>query len=315
MKIRRREFLIGSAAGLGGAVLGHSAELWGQDAPGSSGFDPFEMVTLGDTKIKVSRVGLGTGSNASGRDSNQIRRGEDVFLKVIRTAYEKGIRLFDMADMYGSHPYFATAMAGVPRDKYAIVSKIWMHPGKALPEPERPDADVVVERFLKELKTDYIDIVQMHCVRDKDWPTKFEKQLNILESLKKKGVIRAHGCSCHSLDALKTAAAEPWVDVVHTRINPYGASMDDSPVKVVPVLRDIHSAGKGLIGMKIIGNGKFTNDPEKINHTIDFVLNLRCVDTMIVGMELPEQIDDLANRIRQTPKRSESLPIPDVPKN
>jgi len=104
---------------------------------------------------------------------------------------------------------------------------------------------VVVARFLKELRTDYLDLLLLHCVTSPDWPGELRRQMEILTKLKAQGKIRALGVSCHFLMALEAAVNEPWVESVHARINPYGMSMDDKPEKVVPVLKKLHAAGKG----------------------------------------------------------------------
>jgi aryl-alcohol dehydrogenase-like predicted oxidoreductase len=289
--------------GLGGLLLGERT--YGAQTPQIDGFDPYEKVELGKTGLKVSRVGLGTGMKGSNRQSNQTRLGAEKFSELIRGCYDRGINLFDLADLYGSHAYLVPALKDIPRDQYVLVSKIWFHRG-GIPEPqdERPDADKTVERFLKEIGTDYIDLVLLHCMTDKDWPARFEKQMELLAGLKKKGLIRALGVSCHSLDALKTAATEPWVDSVHARVNPYGASMDGEPEVVVPVLDAIHAAGKGVVGMKLIGEGKFRDSDMKRNHAVEFVLNLKSVNTMIVGFENLSEVDDFAGRVRAAIRRN-----------
>lgn len=294
-KIRRREFLRGGLVLAGGALLGCS-----RDAETKArSFNPYEVVPLGRTGLKFSRVGLGTGMKGFNQASNQTRLGKDQFEKLIRTCYERGVNWFDMADAYGSHPFLAPAMKGIHREKYSIVSKIWFMP-KGIAGTERPDADVVVERFLKEFQTDYLDLVLIHCMTDKEWTTKYEKQMTIMDKLKQKGVIRAHGVSCHSLPALELASKEPWVDSIHARINPYGASMDDVPEKVTPVLRAAHDAGKGVVGMKIMGEGKFRDNEEQKNRSVDFALNLGCVSVMTVGFESIGELDDFAKRVRAT---------------
>jgi hypothetical protein len=110
------------------------------------------------------------------------------------------------------------------------------------------------------------------------------------------------GVSCHSIPALEAAANERWVDSVHTRINPYGMSMDGSPEQVVPVLKKLHATGKGVVGMKIIGEGRLRNDPEKRQASARFVLGLGCVDVLNVGFEKSEEIDDLAAAVRKVPR-------------
>lgn len=296
MEIKRREFLVRSIAGIGGLLLGPGCiSSAGQK---SAYFDPYERVPLGKTKIMISRVGFGTGMRGGRRQSNQTRLGKEVFESLLKTSYERGVRLFDAADLYGSHPYIAGALKKMPRKDYAIVSKIWWRRG-GIPEQERPDADVVVERFCKELDTDYIDLVLLHCVVSENWPDELSDQMEIMDKLKKKGLIRAHGVSCHSLPALQACVKEPWVDSVHARINAYGAKMDGPPEKVAPVLKALHEAGKGVVGMKLIGEGTFRDSDEKRDESVRYVLGLGCVDAMVVGFEKIEEVDDFAARVRK----------------
>jgi aryl-alcohol dehydrogenase-like predicted oxidoreductase len=188
------------------------------------------------------------------------------------------------------------------RKRITISSKIWVRPG-GIPEPERPDADVVVERFRKELNTDYLDIVQIHCMEDPNWTDVQKRQMDILDNLKSKGIIRAHGVSVHSLDAMKKAVITPWVDVIHVRINPYGIAMDKpEPEEVVEVIKQLHQSGKGVIGMKLIGDGEYQNDSQKIDNALKFVLGLGVVDMMIVGFETTDQVDNYIDRTEKALK-------------
>jgi aryl-alcohol dehydrogenase-like predicted oxidoreductase len=243
---------------------------------------------------------MGTGFSGYNRSSNITRAG--VAESIIRQAYEKGIRFFDCADSYGTHPYTAAALKDVPRESYTLSSKIWVGPG-GIPEPERPGADVVIDRFRRELKTDYLDLVQIHCMTDARWTDKQKKQMDILENLKAKKIIHAHGVSVHSLEAMEACVDNPWIDVIHVRINPYGEVMDKgNPAAVVPVIEKLHKAGKGVIGMKLIGNGNFRNDSEKIDASLKFVLGLGTVDMIIVGFEKPEHIDNYIVRMKKVRK-------------
>lgn len=298
--MKRREFLAGSIAGVSSLLLG--AELTAAVKPAPSTFDPYERVPLGMTKIKVTRVGFGTGMRGGGRQSNQTRMGKEKFEALLRASYEDGVRLFDAADLYGTHPYLASALKKMPRKDYTLVSKIWWRRG-GIPEKERPDANVVVERFLKELDTDYIDLILLHCVASEKWPEELSNYMEVLAKLKKKGLVRAHGVSCHSVAALKAAAREPWVDSVHARINAYGTKMDEPPEEVPPVLHRLHRAGKGVIGMKLIGEGEFRSSDEKRDESVRYVLGLGCVDAMVVGFEKAEEIYDFAARVRKVPAR------------
>ena len=298
MKIQRREFLKKSALGVGGILAG-ARFVRAETAPQKT-FDPYALVPLGKTDLKFSRITMGTGSHGSNRSSNQTREGRPAFQKLLRDAHERGVRTYDLADLYGSHTYLPPALEGIPRENYHLISKIWWS-GGGIPEPERPAADIVVARFLKELKTDYIDLLLLHCVTSPDWPTELRSQMDILSKLKAQGKIRALGVSCHSLGALQAAITEPWVESVHTRINPYGMSMDGSAAEVVPVLKRLHAAGKGVVGMKLIGEGRLRNDDARRDESVKFVLGLGCVDVLNVGFEKIEEVDDFAARVRKVP--------------
>jgi len=262
--------------------------------------DPFQLITLGKSGIKTTLLGMGTGFNGGNRSSAITRAG--IAESVIKYAFDKGIRFFDCADTYGTHPYTAKALKNLPRDKYTLSSKIWVS-GGGIPEPERPDADIVVDRFRKELQTDYLDLVQIHCMTSATWTDEQKKQMDILENLKVKGIIKAHGVSVHSLKAMEAATDSTWVDVIHVRINPFGTAMDSrDPGLVVPVIEKLHKSGKGIIGMKLIGNGDFKNDSDKIDQSLKYVLGLGTVDMIIVGFEKPDQIDNYAGRVENALK-------------
>ena len=293
--ITRRQFVTTSITVSAGTVLlGKTGfALKGKSSGFSSG--PFQIVTLGKSGLKTTLLGMGTGFSGYNRSSNITRAG--VAESLIRQAYEKGIRFFDCADSYGTHPYAAAALKGIPRENYTLSSKIWLSQG-GIPEPDRPDANIVIDRFRKELKTDYLDLVQIHCMTDPKWTDKHKKQMDILENLKAKEVIRAHGVSVHSLEAMEACIDSPWVDVIHVRINPFGESMDrKDAAEVTPVMEKLHKSGKGIIGMKLIGNGSFRNDTDKIDDSLKYVLGLGTVNSIIVGFEMPEQIDNYIGRV------------------
>jgi len=296
-KLTRRQFLTTTIAiGAGSVLLGKSALRFPATASVLSS-DPLQIVTLGKSGIKTTLLGMGTGYSGYNRSSNITRAG--VAESIIHQAYEKGIRFFDCADSYGTHPFTAAALKDYPRESYTLSSKIWVSPG-GIPETERPDADVIVDRFRRELKTDYLDMVQIHCMTDSHWTDKQKKQMAILENLKVKKIIRAHGVSVHSLEAMEAAVDNPWIDVIHVRINPFGEVMDKSDANsVIPVIEKLHKAGKGVIGMKLIGNGNIRDDSEKIDASLKYVLGLGTVDMIIVGFERPEQIDNYLGRMRK----------------
>jgi aryl-alcohol dehydrogenase-like predicted oxidoreductase len=292
----RRDFMTTLAAGTGTVLLGRSVfEV--PELSSTVNTDPFQLITLGNTGIKTTLLGMGTGVNAINGSAAIIRAGADAAHAVIRKAYEKGIRNFDCADSYGTHPYVRDALKGFPRESYTLTTKIWLGQG-GIPGTERPDANIVIDRFRKELATDYLDLVQIHYQTSGRWTETHKRQMDILDDLKAKKIIRAHGVSIHSSEAMEAAIASPWVDVVHVRINPFGEAMDQKdPAIVVSQIEKLHKSGKGVIGMKLIGNGAFKNDSEKIDASVRFVLGLGTVDMIVVGFETPDQIDNYTERV------------------
>ncbi len=300
MNMNRRKFL--AALGLGTAHVLFSNPLFAANPGRFASNNPLQKVKLGNSAIETSLLGIGTGVHAGNRISFLTKQDKQKSVALIQHAWDRGIRNYDCADTYGTHGIVAEALAKKNRSEYTLTSKIWVR-GGGIPEPERPDANIVVERFRKELKTDYIDLVQIHCMVDENWTETQKKQMDILEDLKAKGIIRAHGVSVHSSEAMTDAIKSPWVDVLHARINPYGMAMDKpDPKEVVELIQQLHKAGKGVIGMKLVGDGNLRNDSKKIDDSLRFVLGLGSVDMMIVGFEEPEQIDNYIGRIEKSLK-------------
>lgn len=261
--------------------------------------DPFQMVRLGKSGLETTLLGMGTGWRGFNRSSELTRQDKTKSLEVLQRAWDQGIRMFDCADVYGTHRLMGEAMKSMKREEITLVSKMWTRDG-GIPEAESKDVDVVIERFLKELQTDYIDLVQIHCMVDGEWTDSHKRQMEALDKLKAKGIIRAHGTSVHSLDAMKASLESDWVDVIHVRINPYGIAMDSpEPEEVVSVIHKLHNKGKGVIGMKLVGNGKLSEDSEKIDNTLRFVLGLNSVDMAIIGFVNADQIDNYALRTKK----------------
>jgi predicted aldo/keto reductase-like oxidoreductase len=151
-----------------------------------------------------------------------------------------------------------------------------------------------LDRFRKELGTDYLDIVLLHCMMDSDWPQKKKGAMAVLSEAKDKKIIRTHGVSCHTLGALKTAAATDWVEVDLARLNPAGKHMDADPDTVISVLKEMKAKGKGVIGMKILGQGDLRN---KVDAALQYALAQECLDCFTIGAENSGELKDLLTRI------------------
>jgi predicted aldo/keto reductase-like oxidoreductase len=293
-RITRRDFIKGTAALAGTALLS------------SCSTGPFarrkqtavDQVTLGKTGLKLSRLGIGTGTN-----SGNVQRalGADGFDRLIRYAYDQGITYIDTAEGYRTHTMIRDAIKGLPREKLFIQSKM---PGV----PEKPLE--VLDRYRKELGVDYIDSLLSHCAVTPGWDDERRRVLDALEEAKDKKIILVHGISCHSLPALQTAAKLDWVDVNLVRINPQGAHID-TPAEtwnaksdesylpdVLKQIKIMRHNNHGVIGMKIIGNGDFTN-PEDREKSIRFTMQSGLTDAVVIGFKSPAEIDEAIMRINR----------------
>jgi aryl-alcohol dehydrogenase-like predicted oxidoreductase len=250
-------------------------------------FSASDTVTLGRTGITTSRLAMGTGTVGVGHHSHQTDLGIQGLSKLLLNSYDDhGLRFFDAADSYGSHPHVAEALKHVDRTKVTVLTKSWARDAQTM----RADID----RFRRELSTDYIDVFLMHCLTEGDWTTRYRPVMDVLEEAKQKKIIRAHGCSCHSIEALRAAAKSPWVDVDLARVNPIGSHMDADPDTVVSVLREMKASGKGVIGMKILGQGDMRNRQDE---AIRYALGLGILDAFTIGAESIVEQNDLVRRI------------------
>jgi len=252
-------------------------------------FSAAEKATIGRTGIQTSLLAMGTGTAGSGHHSNQTALGIEGLSRLLQNGYDNGLRFFDTADSYGSHPHVADALKHVDRSKVTIMTKSWARTA--------PEMRADLERFRRELNTDYLDIVLVHCVTEADWTTRYQSAMDVLSEAKQKGIIRAHGCSCHSIEALRAAAKSPWVEVDLVRINPIGSHMDADPESVVSVVREMRAAGKGIVGMKILGQGDMRN---KQDEAIRYALGLGVLDAFTIGAESINEQTDLMKRISAT---------------
>lgn len=288
--LSRRDFMRTTA----GVAVGATWAGAGAGEASSASLTAATMRPLGKTGISCTLLGMGTGFKAWNNQSGLTRKGHAAFIALLKHAYARGLRYFDMADMYGAHPYMREVLESGDLDRAQLT--LLTKTVSRTPDKIRSD----LERFRQELHVGHIDIVMMHCVNDADWPEKLAPCLDALEEAKSKGVIGAHGISTHSQQALEIAAENEWVDVILARLNPFGLKMDAKPEKVAPVLKKANQNGKGVLAMKIAGEGQCR---EKIAQSLRYVIGLDCVHAMPIGFLAPQEVDSAiehVNGIAQT---------------
>ena len=284
----RRDFLKSTAGSLLAATLFSNATYAAPLLPKAT-----DIRTLGNTGLQCSYLGIGTGvrGSAPGITDLKLNLTGNQFIGLLEHAYQQGITYFDLADRYGSHIYMREAMKrSIPREKVLLLSKIWSR------EPEQVRKDI--DRIRTELNTDCIDVLLMHCLRggEDNWPETLKPTMDVFSEAKEKGWIKACGVSCHNMKAFELIPEVEWVDVVLARINPFGVRMDGPPDQVVPVLEKIREAGKGVLGMKILGEG----DPkvvEKMDQSLRFAAELGSIDAMTIGFMNEAEMDEVIQRI------------------
>ena len=292
----RRQFLKQSALAASALALAPQGMLRAGAAPKRTATD---LVPLGHTGVKLSRLAMGTGSS---NGHTQAALGREGFTKLIHYAYDHGVRAFDCAESYVTFPWIADAIKGLPRENIFLQSKIGSQPGDVL---------AAIDRHRKMFNTDYVDSILVHCMIEPGWTGKWQAALDGFDQAKSKQMIRAKGVSCHSLPALRTAVESDWTEVHLVRINPQGRRMDGMEISVwsdedpghdiAPVLAELkhmRAKGRGVIGMKIIGNGTFVN-PEDREKSIRFAMSRPELDAVVIGFKSTGEIDEAIERMNR----------------
>jgi aryl-alcohol dehydrogenase-like predicted oxidoreductase len=303
--LSRRHFIRTSAVLTGAAVFASSLlpSARGAEGPttapaGSGKRTASDQVPLGKTGIMMSRVGIGTGSS---NGYEQTAQGKETFTKVIHHAYDQGITYIDTAQAYQTFTWIADAIKGLPREKLFIQSKIDGRPENIME---------VIDQHRTTFKTDYVDSMLVHCMTRGNWTDDWKRIMEAFDEAKQRQWIRAKGVSCHSLPALTDATKVDWSEVHLVRVNPQGKFMDtdrdrwgaQNTAPIEPVLdqiKSMHEKGRGVIGMKIFGNGSFTDlaDREK---SVQFAMSNPNIDAIVIGMKTPQQVDEnlaMINRV------------------
>lgn len=283
--MKRRHFIKRSiAAGAGLTAMGaFPYHLYARD----TAMHPYDRVMLGNTGIEMSRMAVGTGSSGWRGSSNQTRKlGIRGLADLLQAAYDEGINFWDSADQYGTHPHLKEAQKKTKRENVVILTKSTSITADGM----KKDLD----RFRQEIGTDYLDIVLLHAVTNGNWRHDLKGPMEVLSQAKEDGIIRAHGISCHSLEALEAAAEEPWVEVDLARFNPAGVMMDSDVETVKSVLQKMKNNGKAVIGMKVYGAGRLI---DKKDECLQFHTGQDIIDSFTLGLESAEQLQDILKRL------------------
>jgi predicted aldo/keto reductase-like oxidoreductase len=258
-----------------------------------------DQVALGKSGVTIARLGLGTGSS-----NGQVQRdlGMDGFRRLIHEAFDRGITYIDTADNYKTHEMVREAIKGLPREKLFIQSKMpWDH-GDGPTKPAE-----TLERYRRELGTEYIDSLLLHCATKHTWPADLRPMMNAFDEAKAKGIIRLKGVSCHGLPALTAATDVDWCDVHLARVNAQGHHMDgakgewsepgnrDAAMKEIAAM---HAKGRGIIGMKLVGNGDFKNADDR-ERALKFAMTCGCVDAVVMGFASVAELDEAIGRMNR----------------
>lgn len=286
--MKRRHFLKASLAG-SALLSAFPYEL----LAGDKKIYPYDRVKLGNTGIEMSRMAMGTGTRGFGGSSNQTRKlGIKGVSDLLRAGFDSGINFWETADQYGSHPHIKEALKKTKREEVVILTKT----NSSTYEDVKKDLD----RFRLELGSDYLDVVLLHAITDGNWNTNMKGAMEAMAEAKEEGLIRAHGISCHSLEALETAADEPWVDVDLARYNPGGARMDADVDTVHRVLTRMKKNGKAIIQMKVYGAGSLV---DKKDECLQFHTGSDFIDAFTLGIENIEQLMDVEKRLPEASVR------------
>lgn len=254
-----------------------------------------DWVTLGNSGVKVTRLAFGTGT-FGGRVQRELGQAE--FTRLVRYAYERGIRFFETADSYAGMPIMlANALQGLPRDSYRLMTKY--------KRSENGDPKLTIDRYRRDLNSEYFDIMLMHGVRNADWTDTYKRVLDQISESKVQKIVHAHGASCHGLQPLRTFPGNKWLDVALLRVNHDGARMDNlrddvrqkgEVPEVYGHIEKLHGQGTGIIGMKLIGEGSFT-DPEQREASLRRVFTMGTVTAATIGFKNTQEIDEAIERI------------------
>ncbi len=289
----RREFVKGSLAAGALATVGTSSL---QAAVG--GGAATDTVVLGKSGVKVTRLAFGTGTD-NGYVQKQL--GQQGFNRLVAYAYDHGIRFFETAESYVTPAMLGEALKPYPRESYVLMTKVTTDDGV--------DPAQRFDEMRRTMKVDYFDIMLLHWQHTSNWMSTTKQWQDGVEQAQQKKTIVARGASVHGLPALRQMPGNPWVQVALMRINHAGDRMDGPtfadntyPANVPEVVDHFHQVrkdGTGVIGMKLIGGGNFTNSPEDRQKAMRFAFRNAGVQSVTVGFKSTGEIDEAMRNLNQ----------------
>jgi len=287
MRISRRDFIKTSVAAGAIASMGSSSLIAERSSAG-------DLVALGKSHVKVTRLAFGTGSR-NGITQRQLGQAE--FTRQVRYAYERGIRFFETSDSYVTPQMLGIALKGIPRDTYQLMNKVTTFDGI--------DPVKKLDQMRRDCNTDYFDIMLLHWQHDGNWPNETLQWQDALLEAQHRQTIRTHSASVHGLPALRRVPGNKWLDIAMIRVNHKGTKMDsenddwDRPGNVDEVVTHVHearAAGMGVISMKLIGEGAFTNRDDR-QKAMRFAFRNAGVDCVTVGYKSTAEIDEAIDNV------------------
>ena len=253
-----------------------------------------DWVQLGRSNVKVTRLAFGTGS-FSGKVQRDL--GQPEFTRLVRYAYDHGIRFFETAESYtGMHSMLGIALEGLPRDSYRIMSKVTTHDGV--------DPQEKIDELRRAAKTDYFDVMLLHWQHTGTWPTDSRRWEDGIEQAEHRNAVVGHGASVHGLPALRQVPDNKWLGLAMIRVNHKGTRMDaedyntDGPGNISEVVSHVHQAksnGLGVISMKLCGEGVFNREDRQ--KAMRFAFRNAGVDSVTVGYKNTSEIDEAISNL------------------
>lgn len=288
--VSRRNFVKGGlATGALASVGPFSLEAQGAKAT--------DWVTLGKSGVKVTRLAFGTGTH-NGKVQRDL--GQEGFNRLVRHAYDRGIRFFETAEAYTDmHRMLGIALKGIPRENYRLMTKMTTDEGPGIDPVAR------IQALLKETNTDYFDIVLLHVQQGPDWPVDSRPWKDGILEAEHKQMGIAHGASVHGLPALRQVPKDEWLQIAMIRMNHKGAHMDGADprdhipgdvAEVVEHVKQVRQENMGVISMKLVGEGSFTSHEDR-QKSMRFAFHHAGVQCVTVGYKSPAEVDEAIENV------------------